>query len=102
MALVTGNSDLQNLAAGLLASVLFHPQDVMRKAGEIERLALRQDKREVEEKKIEGKLDAKNEEWEVLTAVAASLRDSSPRWNAHPPAAEIHLLRHLAARRQVL
>lgn len=96
---------MQNLAAGLLATVLFHPQDVIRKAGEIECLAVREDKREVEEKKVDGnpdaKPDTKNEEWEVLAAVAASLRDSSPRWNSHPPAAEIHLLRHLAARRQM-
>jgi len=81
---VTGNTDVPNLAAELLAAVLHHPQDVAR---EIERV---------------GSLSATapEEEWEVLSAVACSLRESSARRDRRPPAAEIHLLRHLAARHQ--
>lgn len=38
------------------------------------------------------------EEWELLTAVVSSLRERSQRGDVRQPAAEIRLLRHLAAR----
>jgi len=81
---VTGNLNVRNLAAELLAAVLHHPQDVAKEIERVRSLSA----------------IATEEEWEVLTAVACSLRESSARGDRRPPAAEIHLLRHLAARHQ--
>ena len=83
MAFVTGHLDVQNLAAELLTAVLHHPQSVIRQAHEVELLG-----------------QGRDEEWEVLTAVACSLRESAARGDGRQPAAEIHLLRHLAECRQ--
>ena len=88
MPLVTGNLSVRNLAADLLVTVLHHPQDVMRETTAIAKRA-----------QTLGMPDS-GEEWDVLTAVAASLREFSARGDQRQPAAEIHLLRHLAARRQ--
>lgn len=85
MPFVTGNLDVQNRAAELLVAVLHHPQDVMRETWAIENV-----------KAPEGQVGW--EEWDVLTAVAASLRESSTRGDQRKLDAEIHLLRHLAAR----
>jgi hypothetical protein len=82
MAFVTGNVAVQSLAAELLAAVLDHPQNVIREARQIE---------------TSGETVG-SEEWDLLTAVAASLRESSTRGDGRQPEAEIHLLRHLAAR----
>ena len=87
MPLVTGNLNVQNQAAELLAAVLHHPQDVIRETRAIESV-----------KALEGQMGW--EEWDVLTAVAASLRESSIRGDQRRLDAEIHLLRHLAARHQ--
>ena len=87
MPLVTGNLNVPNRAAELLVAVLHHPQDVMREAWAIENV-----------KAPAGQMAW--EEWDVLTAVAASLRESSVCGGQREPEAEIHLLRHLAARHQ--
>lgn len=87
MPLVTGNMNAQNRAAELLLAVLHHPQDVMGKTRAIENV-------EVPEG-VKGW-----EEWDVLTAVAASLRDRTARGDQRQLDTEIHLLRHLAARHQ--
>jgi hypothetical protein len=83
MAFVMGNLVVRNLAADLLAAVLDHPQNVIREARQIE----------ASEVVREG-----SEEWDLLTAVAVSLRESSTRGDIRQPEAEIHLLRHLATR----
>ena len=91
MPLVTGNLNVHNRAAELLVAVLNHPQDVMRETWAIENV-------KVPEGEPEGQMGW--EEWDVLTAVAASLRESSARGDQRKLDAEIHLLRHLAARHQ--
>ena len=87
MPLVTGKLNVQNRAADLLLAVLHHPQDVMGETRAIENVKVREG--------VKGW-----EEWDVLTAVAASLRESSVCGGQRKPEAEIHLLRHLAARHQ--
>lgn len=85
MPLVTGNLNVPNRAAELLVAVLHHPHDVMREAWAIENVQA-----------PDGQMAG--EEWDVLTAVASSLRKSSTCGDQHKLDAEIHLLRHLAAR----
>ena len=84
MAFVMGNLVVRNLAADLLAAVLDHPQDVIQEARQIEASEM-----------VKAEWP---EEWDLLTAVAASLRESSTRGEIRQPEAEIHLLRHLATR----
>jgi hypothetical protein len=86
MALVTGNVEIFNRAADLLATVLHHPQNIMRKASELG-----------QSNWLEG-----CEEGEVLTAVAASLYSKGIAGERHRPEAELHLLRHLVTRHQLL
>ena len=87
MPLVTGNLSVQSRAAELLLAVLHHPQNVMRETSEVEKVPV-----------PEGNMGW--EEWDMLTAVAASLRESLAQGGQRPLDAEIHLLRHLAARHQ--
>ena len=91
MPLVTGNLNVPNRAAELLVAVLHHPQDVMREAWAIENV-------KAPAGQMAGEEWEEWEEWDVLTAVAASLRKSSTRGDQCKLDAEIHLLRHLAAR----
>ena len=85
MPLVTGNLNVTNRAAELLVAVLHRPQDVMRKAWAIEN--------------VQGPAgQMAGEEWDVLSAVAASLRKSPTSSDQCKLDAEIHLLRHLATR----
>ncbi len=62
-------------------AVLHHPAEVRQTADQIESMGTE-----------------RLEEWEVLTAVAASLRECRLGEDRRQPEAEIHLLRHLAAR----
>ncbi len=93
MPLVTGNLNVQSKAADLLLAVLHHPQDVMGETRAIENVKVPEGVKGWEEWE-------EWEEWDVLTAVAASLRESSVCGGQRKMDAEIHLLRHLAARHQ--
>ena len=87
MAFVMGNLVVRNLAAELLAAVLDHPQNVVQEA------------RQIETSEVARAVSPEGlEEWDLLTAVAVSLRENSTRGEVRQPEAEIHLLRHLAAR----
>ncbi len=81
---------MQVLAANLLTAVFEGPERMIREARAIEQGG----------EQGSGQGTARSEEWELLAAVATSLRqDVSPQpqgqWQA-----EIHLLRHLAGRRE--
>jgi hypothetical protein len=80
MAHVTGNREVRERAAELLAAVLEQPTGLVADFGG------------------EGERTEPEEEWELLTAVVSSLRERSERGDVRQPAAEIRLLRHLAAR----
>lgn len=76
MPFVNGNQEVPTLASNLLAALLDRPGQVATEVSAIEAIP-----------------SHPSEEWEVLAAVAASLRTTQD------PAAEIHLLRHLASRK---
>lgn len=86
MAFVTEDLQMQNLAANLLTAVFQGPALMISEA------------RAIELRGWDGK--GGSEEWEVLAAVATSLRQSAKNEGQASREAEIHLLRHLATRHE--